>query len=526
MDEAEVEEVPFELLDSHYGYYSVADFTEWVLLSPGKGNVIECTLPIEFADKPDITAAFLVINKTLGDSGDFQLEVRSLGCTDPDLTSYLSSQFNRKRNFVHVCGGEHCDVDGPELFHLKGLALWDGETFSAPYLNASAKKMLRSYREIGIAAPEGDGGREPGGKATPGTGRTPRTPTRKVVKEPSREVEQAGRGKKEDASGKGKKEDPGGKDYAHLRERLSAVKRRRAEVTDVERVEALDGEPLEDGDPLEPDPTFAAVPALTMGRRLEDTAQDLGSMTLRGQGQQGHPPGGGRREGQAKEEKEKGKLGVGALLARTAAVATSSHQPPGGGGETPNPWTVALAGTSGSKKKKKKKKRSKKKKKKKSKKKVAPGGGSPGGSSGSSSSSGESEDEGESSSGDSSGSSRYLPPLRRESSGKPGSVLQLLIRTVEDHLAAIGETSHPGERYQQRWSRALLAVHLFGPAPSWQAGGAWRWIGSEVSCLASGKHRRGMGLREEFGDPYSRAAIGSRSSGDHRSEAPLEDAGP
>ena len=123
-----------------------------------------------------------------------------------------------------------------------------------------------------------------------------------------------------------------------------------------------------------------------------------------------------------------------AQLALRASASAGQTQAPAGGFPGDMGPTRPLGG---GKRKKKKKKKSGKKKKKKSKKsrQKAQGGGGPGGSSSGSSSSQSSSSESTASSG--SENSGYLPPLKRKSDRRPGSVLELLIGQVEAQLSEL-----------------------------------------------------------------------------------------
>lgn len=420
----EVEETPLDVF-SPYGYYSVEDFSSWVLLAPQRGNVIECLVPAEFAHTAGIKASFLVVGRRTGEHGDYILEVRSLGSTEPAFNFRLASVFNRRGGLIHVCGGASCEAKGEFVFHLTDLALWDGDTFQADYVGSAGKKLLKSYREIGVCALEEGGHEDTDWEKVGGDAAPKKAPPKRSAKP----------AKPKGDGGTAKRGEPDAKDYAHLRARLDKVKKQRIGAPAEELVDGLlDGEPLEDGEsPLEV--TGFVPPRLGTGRTFEEVDEDLAAMRLTGtaakkRGQLEDPRGG------TMKALKPGTGGVGGVLARTALAATGAQASagalvPGGGGHG-HPVYPSAGG-------KKKKKRGKKKKKKKKGKRAA-GGGDPD-SSGSSSTSDDSEGEDDSGSCDSSGSSKYLPPLRKKSSGHPGSVLKLLLDTVEEHLSSIGETA-------------------------------------------------------------------------------------
>lgn len=425
---------------SPWGAYSIQDFSSWVILSPNRGDVIECELPPSFCFIDGVVAAFLVVGKIIGEEGDFILEVRSLGSTDPGTTARMSSIFNRRTGYIHICSGLTCTFEGEAIaFHLKQLNLWSGETFNAGYMGQAGRKMLKSYHEIGVSPMEA-GAPEDEVQEVPDEAEQP-VPDGRKPKEGEKEKKEPGR-----ASGRRKTQEPEAKDYAHLRQRLDSVKRKRLEK-DAEPVEPgpHDGEPLEDGEDPALASGFAQVPLLTTGRTLEDTSLELAAMTRTTPDRRGKTQGAleGQNATTSKSSRMRsGRTGVGAQLAMNAAVAAGQPPPPGNNG-LPGPSPGAPAALVGVSKKKKKKKTRKKKKKKKGKRKRTTGGGGPG-SSGSSSSSDESSSGAASSSEDSSESSKYLPPLRRKSNKKPGSVLQLLLTAVEEHLDAIGEGATSG----------------------------------------------------------------------------------
>ena len=432
-----------------FGHYSATSMDRWVLLNPLAGQVIECTLPGDFALESGVKAAFIVCGRILEEDGGMGIEVRSLGCTSGKLSTRLGSIFNRRPNHIHICTGIGiCQSERGYAFHLDELTLRDAAHFKADYLTASGIRRLQTKSTRLDAEAE-----EPGAKDTPGKDtalpRKRMTPKAKDGAKPGEKGDKKDTKRKEEKTPKTRKATPKkdekgreGKDpgkpredddleaYAKLRAQLDqlqeAARRRKAEKEEVERI--TDGI-------LSPSVTSSVqVPALSNGGRLPDflNLRSLGDVQRSQKEKKTRDPE-GRRDNTTKLSKELiPTSNMDGKLALNAALVLQHQQGDRNGKEDKERKKKAKKDKKKKKKKGEKKEKSKKKKKKKD-------DGSPGSSGGSSGSSKRTRRSSSSSSSSDTESLDLLPPLKRKSEGKPGAVFQLLLDKVEEHLAAVGE---------------------------------------------------------------------------------------
>ena len=393
-------------------------------------------------------ASFLVVNKDIDDDGGMVLEVRSLGASSSALTARLSSIFNRKVNFIHVCTGiGYCTREEGVAFHLDSLRLADPTTYEADYLTANGKRRLKE----GITALD-YGGEEPSGKhpakqpgkeakkdkktqkekpkkdqKAPGRGASPRKEKKKRDRSPAQE--QVKRTKKTDAEDNKNK-------LEELRRTLAELKKKQA-GQDGEVPSEAGGEAAKDGEESESSSSSVQAVSLADGWELPSLGTELKvrpaltDMTARKSAEE-------RKGLTTKLSKQLNTGNMDGKLAMNAAlIAEGRQQKKNGGPGDPDPDKDKKAEKKKKKKKKKDGSKKEKKKSKKKKKKKGDGGGS--GSSGSSGSGKKKKKSSSSSEESSSDSVDLLPPLQRKSENKPGAVFQLLLDKVEEHLSAVGE---------------------------------------------------------------------------------------
>ena len=386
-----------------WGLYEASCEWRWGLFCPQKGDVVVVKIPPPFTLTPEVYGFFAVVGKFIMTDGSLGITFNSLGCTDPEANPALSKAFNRKVGHIHCCRDlGACPVTEDVVFHCTTVELRDGSTFSSEFVGAAGKRALKLIRqELGeleyspekVGPPEEVTGEE---------------------KEPEKGPRSNGKGGVlPGADLKGSEQQ-----HAALRDRLERAKRKRST-----NVEAPRGVP-----PLEETTGPAALTSMPkLGReegRLKDAWRTLGAMEPALEAISGPTMNPSNFPSNPKN--------VGSQLLMRAAVNyqdRSGGGPPGQGG-TPHPvWGNSQ------KKKKKKKKKDKKRGKKKKRKTGGGGGSSGGGSSGGSSDSSDSSSS--SSSSTATGDSVNLPPLRRKSERKPGSVLKILLAQIESQLAEV-----------------------------------------------------------------------------------------
>ena len=414
-----------ERLRAVYGLYEATDTWRWSLFCPRRGDVIVVKVPIPVAPEEGVYGAFAVLTRTMLSDGSLILAVKSLGSSNAATTVQLSRSFNRRPGCIHICHGiGECEVlDEEVVFHSKTVELADGATFSAPYVGASGRRMLKQVRD-GL---EGDG-------EEPEPGETPEGHLPEPMADPAKDRERREKAGKGDGGTTKTPETP----YGQLREKLDRVKRKQQS----QGIGEAQGE--EKRRPLERVmETPWQVPHLSSNQKLgngnKEDPWNLRNMMMSG------GPADGRQATSTPImngwTRATGSTSVGSQLVLRAAANLQGQG--GGGGTPPGGGLMAYLNPSGKRKKKKKKKDKKKKKKKKKKSKRPSGGGSSGGGSSGGSSSTTSDSD-ESSGSGSSGGSAFLPLLRRKAEKKPGSVLKLLLAQVESQLSELqGAEDHP-----------------------------------------------------------------------------------
>ena len=405
-----------------WGFYAIDD-SDWVLLSPSRGNAMVIDVPEMATGSPATKAVFAVEEVDFLADGSMSVQVKPLDCDVPEALGGLREVFETNKAPLHLCSGiGECTHKEGFPFHATNLELRSGLDCQVPFLGEEGREYLKSLN--------GKGGKPPK--------RPPRKEAKATPKASAAKDAKDGEGKKpggrrkanaEDSKEKDKKKDAterGGQREKDLREKLEDIRKKQERKG--ARREEDDGPEETDGGSEYTQSSSVQELGLRNGTALP--VEDL--RTARGQGE----PREGILRGSNVRREEKS---VGKQLALVAAGRVGKYRRPrkdpdssSDGGDRKKPRRWERKGDKDRKKKKKKKDRRKKKKKK-------GGGGGP--SSSPSSSSGRGGRRGHRSSEDESDSSEsaYLPPLKRKSEKRPGSVLQLLLQQIEEHLDAIGE---------------------------------------------------------------------------------------
>ena len=161
--------VDLETEPARWGLYSATYPEEWAKLQFSPGDVFTATVPSDFAGSLGVQASFVVLGSFLDGAGGLVAQVRSLGSSVAEVTTRLSSSFNRRSGYIHLCRDvEECEYQDGVVFHLRVLQLQDPVDFQADYVGAAGKRLLKQIMaEHGIGG-EKEGTGVPGDPLKPG----------------------------------------------------------------------------------------------------------------------------------------------------------------------------------------------------------------------------------------------------------------------------------------------------------------------------------------------------------------------
>eukprot|EP00438_Fugacium_kawagutii_P009174 Skav206215 [mRNA] locus=scaffold1844:512197:519913:- [translate_table: standard] len=360
------------------------------------------------------------------EDGSQKVEVRSLGADNGALTSMLSAQFNRRAGVIHICSGwEDCPYTDEIQFHVDHLNLVDPDNHGIRYITSGGKKLLKGLKERGLVKPTAKPSAAPSKRTRKsgedGSTDRSRSGRRDTLEGPAAVVEVPTGGQAGPPDGS--KEDK----HLALRERLKAVRERKQSTAPTTPDSEVDpvwvrGATLDLGSRSAP---TSRVSALKSGRQLPTSGQDLDSMI------QGHGSSGTKSKDNTAEQRgdtmrssrtSASSRGVSSQLALTAMAAQEDRNR--GGGDPPR------RGRS-DRRRRSRSRRRRRSRRKRSRKRSKRGAGAPGGDPGGSSSGSEDGDDDASSGEESSYSeteNEYLPPLKRKSERRAGSVFELLLQ--------------------------------------------------------------------------------------------------
>ena len=150
--------------------YRLEDITEWNNLAVEREDIVEVHLPSTNVEcGGDLWAGFWVKQVLIQQHGDYVAHVRSLGCSDPDWSRWLSGRFNRRVGSIHFCASKPCVVVDEYTLHVTRVRIFDLAAFERSYMNTYTKRqiakwVLEPFDEIGEAFVDVTG-------ATPGASR-------------------------------------------------------------------------------------------------------------------------------------------------------------------------------------------------------------------------------------------------------------------------------------------------------------------------------------------------------------------
>eukprot|EP00435_Cladocopium_sp_Y103_P017355 s1976_g4.t1 len=458
--------------------YKLEDKNEWDLLVVGRGDVVEVHLPsTNLEAPPDIWAGFWVKQVMILPQGDYAAAVKSLGCSDPDWTRWLSGQFNRRHGRFHFCPSKPCAVTDDFTLHVTRVKIFSVDAFDRPYLTAHMKRQIPKWEEEDLVEDDewldvsGLGGRRDPPPAVEheeeeeGPPADPRVKPPKEIKE-KKEAERPGAKPKEKPAkdpGKTKPKPFTDAEREELRKRLNKAKEKIvARGVEGRAGPGANAAPEERGASI-----LSSTGAYSPSVAPEDGAQALQDLKDPEDGKRREKPKRetGREEKKKKksrEERKKGDGGLGSrnvgaledikgattknlqnqLLRKAAETAKEKEQKEKAEKKKQHKkdptWQLARILTTATKGARKKQgdseesskdgedPKEKRKKKKKKRRRTSDGGSSPTGSS--------DDDWSNRSSSSSDSKAELVAPLRKKSKKKPGSVLQMLLQHARSQL--------------------------------------------------------------------------------------------
>ena len=137
--------------------YSLDNPAQWEGLVLRKGRVLEIALAEADASYPaDTYGGFLVIDSFLGPppDGGIDVLVRSLGASDPEVGRQLSSLFNRREGYIHLCASPTCSLDDSYALHVVKFKRFTSEAFHRDYMSAYTRTQMKRWLGDLLAAEE------------------------------------------------------------------------------------------------------------------------------------------------------------------------------------------------------------------------------------------------------------------------------------------------------------------------------------------------------------------------------------
>eukprot|EP00438_Fugacium_kawagutii_P024163 Skav223372 [mRNA] locus=scaffold1536:202538:204418:+ [translate_table: standard] len=410
-----------------FGWYHVGLGEDWNNMVPCKGDVMMITLPPGFVKDDEAVGALVVQKFFYLSDGSISVSVKSLGGKPASAATLLSNMFNRRNGTIHLCREEgRCNADPEASLHIQELELADGRVFHAEFVNARGRQLLNQIvseaeAEVAKKVAEEDAKKKPSGgerrgalRKGPGTGKGLGGPRSK------------------------EKDGPGGADA--LRARLNKLKENELNKAGRGQAEA-EGEDCPRPGKKPGTGRSAAQPTLKDGRAL-GISKEIREMAQRGQAREERKVAGQNAGTTSDLRMVKDVSSVGGQLIAAAAARQGRKRSDRnqdnrkeGGSRSPSPTERGRRRRRGRSRHRRRRGRD-----------PSDGG-----------SSGEEDDDSSASSSRSrrrrrrgkrarsSSEEDYLPPLRRKSERRPGSVLSLLIEQIETQLSELqGAEEHTG----------------------------------------------------------------------------------
>ena len=132
-------------------FFSIRDEDKWRTLVPRIGDVLLVELSTSSLEVLDESwAPLMVVHSAIDVGGGITCQVKSLGMKDEDLSKQLSSLFNRKVGFIHLCNASPCIEECSVAFHaieLKWFTLEGYGSFMTAAQSRQAQKWLKGVQE-------------------------------------------------------------------------------------------------------------------------------------------------------------------------------------------------------------------------------------------------------------------------------------------------------------------------------------------------------------------------------------------
>jgi len=211
--------------------YQLEKSEEWDALVLNRGDVIEVHLPsTNLACTADVWAGFWVKQVLILGTGEYAAIVKSLGCSDPDWSKYLSGVFNRRKGAIHVCQSRPCAVTEEFALHVTKLRVFTVAGFARPYMTHYTKRQIQKWEADGpeevddtaldVSAYPREESAEMFGDDT-----TPEEPRKSALRATGKAAPKP-TGGEEEVKKKEKKEKIGEEERLRLRERLEAARQK------------------------------------------------------------------------------------------------------------------------------------------------------------------------------------------------------------------------------------------------------------------------------------------------------------
>ena len=135
--------------------FLLEDAEAWNALVLSRGCIIEALLPNGvLGEEVDVWGGFLVMESRLNSAdSSWLLDVKSLGCSSPEVTRELSGFFNRKPGRLHLCTDSFCTLDSDGVLHVQRLRTYSVEGFHRSYLTHYLRGQMKKWlKEAGLLA--------------------------------------------------------------------------------------------------------------------------------------------------------------------------------------------------------------------------------------------------------------------------------------------------------------------------------------------------------------------------------------
>ena len=142
-----------ELEPEEGSVFTFQDSDRWRTLVPKCGDVLVGELSSSTMKwSCELWASFLVLHVSVDGSGGLSCQVKSLGVSDEEASKQMSSLFNRRVGFLHLCNTCPCSELGQAALHLvevKWFTLEGYGSFLSSAQRRQAEKWLRSFKDGG-----------------------------------------------------------------------------------------------------------------------------------------------------------------------------------------------------------------------------------------------------------------------------------------------------------------------------------------------------------------------------------------